>query len=69
LVGGEWVRIVIADDARDADDRIDRRAQLVTHRSEEAALRMARLLELDALLIELGVQRHDPAVCVLELFR
>ena len=60
----------VEQEARQREDRVQRRAELVAHVGQEARLqsRSARL-ELVGLLVELGVERDDAAVGVLELAR
>ena len=52
---------------RQAEDRVHRRAELVGHVREEARLQLVGAAEMIRLLVELGVERDDAAVGVLEL--
>ena len=53
---------------RDAQRRPDGGAELVAHVGEKAALELRGLQQLLGLLVQLGIQRDDPAVGLLDLF-
>jgi len=54
-------------EARERADRVERRAELVAHVGEEAALGLVGAAQEVGALLELGVQRHHAAVGVLQL--
>ena len=58
---------MVEQQARDAADRADRRAELVAHVGQEAALELGGLAQLLGLGVEFGVERDHAAVGFLEL--
>ena len=67
LVVGELVRGLIGEQPPEADDRGDRRAQLMADVGQEPALRLAGRPQLHRLLVQLGVERDHAAVGLLQL--
>ena len=62
LLGQQRPVELVEQDAPDAADRAERRAELVAQVGEEPALELGGLAELPVLLVELGVERDDALV-------
>ena len=58
---------IVEQEARQPEDRVHRRAELVGHVREEARLQLVGAAQVVRLLVELGVEGHHAAVGVLEL--
>ena len=67
LLLGQRAVDAVEQQPRDAADRRQRRAELVAHVGQEAALELGRLPQLLGLRVELGVERDHAAVGLLEL--
>jgi hypothetical protein len=52
---------------RDAADRVQRRAKLVSHAGQKARLRFVCAAQRVGFLIELGIERHDTSVGIFQL--
>src|SRR5690606_6345769 len=62
LLLGERAVQALQQDAGERRDRIERRAELVAHVGEEAALQLGGMAQLLGAILQLGVERHHPLV-------
>ena len=67
LLGGQVAVAAREQEARQALDRVERRAELVAHLGEEAGLEIGKTLEGLGAFVELGVEGHHASVGLVEL--
>ena len=67
LLGGQLAVAPVEQEAGQAQDRVQRRAELVAHVREEAGLQVRDPLQDLGVLVELGVEGDDAAVGLLQL--